>query len=127
MKEQDLFEYLKLNKFTDLVKSEGTFDSFDCLSSKYNFYIELKCRYTHYPDLLIEKSKYDRLRTEAKLRNMQPWYINSTPKGCWAFNLDELSEPIWSSRPMPATTEFANTNKILKTVGFLDLKDGIPI
>jgi hypothetical protein len=127
MKEQDLFEYLKLNKFVDLVKSEGTFDSFDCLSYKYNLYIELKCRYKHYPDLLIEKSKYDRLVTEATARGMQPWYINSTPEGRWSFDLIDVPEPSWHSRPMPATTEFANTKKILKVVGFLDLSVGKPI
>jgi hypothetical protein len=43
MKEKELFDYLKENKFPDLVKSEGTYDTFDCISDEAGFYIELKC------------------------------------------------------------------------------------
>jgi hypothetical protein len=121
MKEADLFEHLKASHFPDLIKSEGIFDSFDCISDEKKYYIELKCRHTHYPDLLIEKSKYTRLLAEAKERELSPWYINSTPKGIYAFDLSRVPEPTWTERWMPATTEFANTAKIMKTVGFLHL------
>ena len=127
MNEKELFDYLKENKFPDLTKSEGTYDSFDCISDEAGFYIELKCRHTHYPDLLIEKSKYDRLILEAKYRSLEPWYINSTPAGKWGFDLFKVPEPTWSERWMPATTEFANTRKIRKTVGFLHLDYGLPV
>ena len=121
MKEQDLFDYLKGGWYPDLVKSENTYDTFDCISDECKQYIELKCRHTHYPDLLIEKSKYTRLLAEAKERELSPWYINSTPKGIYAFDLSRVPEPTWTERWMPATTEFANTAKIMKTVGFLHL------
>jgi hypothetical protein len=124
VKEQELFDYLKANKFSDLVRSTGIYDSFDCLTTEHNLYIELKCRYKHYPELLIEKSKYDKLIAEAKGRGMKPWYINSTPNGKWAFDLSVVPEPAWSSRLMPATTEFNNTRRVFKTVGFLWLKHG---
>ena len=127
MKEQELFDYLKETKFPDLTKSEGTFDSFDCISEEVGFYIELKCRHTHYPDLLIEKSKYDRLILEAKYRSLEPWYINSTPAGKWGFDLFKVPEPTWSERWMPATTEFRDTRKIKKIVGFLHLDYGVSI
>jgi hypothetical protein len=121
MKEADLFEHLKASHFPDLIKSEGIFDSFDCVSDEKKYYIELKCRHTHYPDLLIEESKYNRLVSEAKERELSPWYINSTPEGIYAFDLTRVPQPTWTERWMPATTEFANTSKKIKLVGFLHL------
>ena len=119
MKEQELFDYLKGSHFPDLVKSEGVFDHFDCTTDDKNLYIELKCRHTHYPDLLIEEMKYRRLINQAGSRT--PYYINSTPNGVYAFDLSRVPEPAWSERRMPATTEFTNTRKIMKLVGFLHL------
>jgi hypothetical protein len=52
MIEAELFEYLQENLYPDLVKSEGIYDSFDCISQQAGHYIELKCRHTHYPTLL---------------------------------------------------------------------------
>jgi len=121
MKEADLFEHLKVSHFPDLTKSEGTFDSFDCISDEKKYYIELKCRHTHYPDLLIEESKYSRLVSEAQERELSPWYINSTPEGIYAFDLTRVPQPTWTERWMPATTEYTNTKKIIKLVGFLHL------
>ena len=121
MKEADLFEHLKVSHFPDLIKSEGTFDTFDCISDEKKYYIELKCRHTHYPDLLIEESKYSRLISEAQERELSPWYINSTPEGIYAFDLARVPQPTWTERWMPATTEFANTSKKMKLVGFLHL------
>lgn len=121
MNEQELFDHLKGGWYPDLVKSEGQFDSFDCISEHNKQYIELKCRHTHYPDLLIERSKYVRLVCEAQELSLDPWYINSTPEGIYAFDLTRVPEPDWTSRWMPETTEFASNKKIIKVVGFLHL------
>lgn len=125
MKEQELFDYLKFKHFPDLIKSDGTFDSFDCTTDEKNLYIELKCRHTHYPELLIEEMKYRRLINQAGARI--PYYINSTPQGVWGFDLSRVPEPAWSERRMPATTEFTNTRKIMKLVGFLHLDYGLAL
>jgi len=125
--EQELFDHLKGGWYPDLVKSEGQYDSFDCISEQNKQYIELKCRHTHYPDLLIERSKYVRLVDEAGFRVLDPWYINSTPQGIYAFDLSRVPEPAWSERWMPTTTEFANTSKKMKTVGFLHLDYALAI
>ena len=127
MNEKQLFDYVKQNVYKDLVKSTGTYDSFDCTSEQSNAYIELKCRYKHYPELLIEKSKYDRLIIQANSKGMIPLYINSTPQGQWSFDLSKITEPAWSNRLMPATTEFTNTRKVIKAVGFLDITQGVEI
>jgi hypothetical protein len=125
VKEQELFDYLKFKHFPDLEKSEGAFDSFDCTTDDKNLYIELKCRHTHYPELLIEEMKYRRLVNQAGSRT--PYYINSTPQGIWAFDLSRVPEPSWSERRMPATTEFSDTRKIMKLVGFLHLDYGLAL
>lgn len=127
MKEAELFDYLKDKHFPDLVKSESTFDSFDCVAHNKGLYIELKCRHTHYPELLIEKSKYERLRLEATFNNLDPWYINSTPNGVWGFDLSRVPEPAWEERWMPTTTEFANTSKKTKVVGFIHIDYGLTL
>jgi len=125
MREQELFDYLKASHFPDLEKSEGAYDSFDCTTNEKNLYIELKCRHTHYPDLLIEEMKYRRLINQAGTRT--PYYINSTPQGIYAFDLSRVPEPAWSERRMPATTEFTDTRRIMKLVGFLHLDYGFAL
>ena len=125
MKEIELFEYLKSELYPDLVKSEGTYDSFDCISAKAGHFIELKCRQTHYSDLLIEQMKYRDLIEQAVARNLLPFYINSTPQGIYSFDLTEISEPEWVTHLMPASTEFENRAKVPKLVGYLLLEDAI--
>lgn len=125
MREQGLFDYIKGAHFPDLQKSENTYDHFDCTSAEKNLFIELKCRATHYPDLLIEQIKYRRLINEAG--TLTPYYINSTPEGVYAFDLSRVPEPAWSEKWMPITTEFADTRKIMKLVGFLHLDYALPL
>jgi hypothetical protein len=90
-------------------------------------FIELKSRKTHYPDLLIEKMKYDFLLEEANLLGFTPWYINSTPEGVWAFPLHMMMPIQWDEKWLPSTTEFANKNNKMKLVGFLHLDNGVRI
>ena len=127
MKEIDLFEYLRDSLYPDLTKSEGIYDSFDCISDKAGHYIELKCRYTHYPTLLIEEMKYRKLITQAAERDLIPFYINSTPLGVFSFDLMDVPEPEWVTHWMPATTEFARSNKISKLVGYLPIEEAVQL
>jgi hypothetical protein len=74
---------------------------------------------------MIEEYKYNRLVNLAMDLDYNPVYINSTPKGVWAFNLGFLL-PRWENRAgLPATTDFENTQKVVKSVGYLNIKDGI--
>lgn len=127
MKEIDLFLYLLDNKYPDLQKSEGIYDSFDCISLYGGAYIELKCRNTHYPTLLIEEMKYRKLITQAAERNLTPFYINSTPEGIYSFDLMDVPEPEWFTHRMPATTEFSRNSKIDKLVGYLPIEEAIKL
>ena len=127
MKEQDLFDFLKADLYPDLVKSPGIYDAFDCISEAAGHYIELKCRHTHYPTLLIEEMKYRKLITQAAERDLVPFYINSTPLGVFSFDLMDIPEPEWVSHWMPATTEFSRSNKVSKLVGYLPIEEGVKL
>jgi len=127
MKEIELFEYLKESLYPDLAKSEGIYDSFDCISATAGHYIELKCRYTHYDTLLIEEMKYRKLITQAAERDLIPFYINSTPKGVFSFDLMDVPEPVWEVGWMPATTEFARNHKMEKLVGYLPIDEAVQL
>jgi hypothetical protein len=127
MKEQDLFDYLKSSLYPDLEKAPGIYDAFDCISVTASHYIELKCRYTHYDTLLIEEMKYRKLITQAAERDLIPFYINSTPKGVFSFDLMDVPEPEWVSHWMPATTEFSRSQKISKLVGYLSIDEAVQL
>ena len=127
MNELVLFDFLKLNLYPDLQRAPGIYDAFDCHSAKAGHFIELKCRQTHYSTLLIQQNKYRKLIEQAYHRDLLPFYINSTPEGIYSFDLTDLEEPEWFTQPMPATTEFENTNKIDKIVGYLDIEEAIKL
>lgn len=130
MKEAELFDWLKANKFPDLIHSPETYDGFDCTSESEKLFVELKSRRTHYPDLLIEKSKYDFLLSESDKLGLTPWYINWTPEGIYAFNLLSLGENVgieWKEKWLPSTTEFANKNNKMKLVGFIHIDQGFKL
>ncbi len=127
MKETELFNFLKESLYPDLTKSEGIYDSFDCISAKAGHYIELKCRYTHYDTLLIEEMKYRKLITQAAERDLIPFYINSTPLGVFSFDLMDVPEPQWLAHWMPATTEFSRSNKVSKLVGYLPIEEAVQL
>lgn len=121
--ERELFNYLKEGNLPDLETCRDEFSFYDCYSVASNSDIELKCRKTHYDDLLIEKHKYDNLLSRALEFRTIPLYINSTPFGVFVFNLTELPVPAWEERRMPKTTEFANREKVIKVVGYLNIRN----
>jgi hypothetical protein len=124
MSELELFQFLQTNYLRDLKKSADQFDRADCTSDALGLIIELKCRRTHYAELLIEKHKFDALILKASNLKYQAVYINSTPRGIYAWNL--LQQNIdWQSEPMPATTDFQNANTVNKVVGYLPISKAI--
>jgi hypothetical protein len=121
MNEELLFTFLREGLYPDLVKSEGIYDTYDCISRQAGHYIELKCRARHYDTLLIEEMKYRKLITQAAERDLVPYYINSTPLGIYSFDLMDLAEPVWYVHYLPATTEFEKIGKVDKLVGYLPI------
>jgi hypothetical protein len=124
MNEQELFDMLKSEYYPDLMRVTDEYSNFDCVSEREDMYVELKCRYAHYDDLLIEKYKYDRVKEQADLTGRLPIYICSTPEGVWEFNLDTFKIKWEDKDNLPKTTEFEDVEKVVKTVGFLPISKG---
>lgn len=123
MKELDLFNIIKATYITDLEKSDDQYSRFDCYSLKWKMDIELKCRRTHYDELLIERDKYDALKSRAEKHGTRAFYINSTPEGIYAFNLDQITELEWEMKGgLPRTTDFPDKRKVVKEVAFLPIE-----
>ena len=122
MNENELFEYLVKCCYPDLVKANKQMSRWDCYSVEHNHRIELKCRGKHYPDLLIERKKFDAMIAKCKENLDVPLYICSTPEGVFKFNL-YLVDPKWEMQYHNKTTQFSNTNKIPKEVAMLPVID----
>ena len=121
IKESELFEKLK-GYFPDLVTSEQ-FDKWDCFTAEHNTIIELKCRHTHYDELLIERPKWDALADKRASEALGTLYVCSTPKGTWAWNLGAINAPEWHLKRLPRTTEHVGRDWITKEIGYLHIKD----
>jgi hypothetical protein len=103
MTEQGLFDYIKATYLEDLEKSEHTYEYIDATSNGYRLTIELKCRHTHYDELILEKDKYESLMSRANELGFTPFYINSTPEGIYAFNLRKIKVS-WKTKRLPSNT-----------------------
>jgi hypothetical protein len=130
MTEAELCEYLAANHFSDCKKVDETYSTwdvtftYDTKISEVAYYAELKCRKAHYDSLLIEEDKYKRLISAAVANGRRAAYICSTPEGIWGFDLEKVGQPFWKDELMPATTEFENTEKVIKSVGYLPVAHG---
>jgi hypothetical protein len=72
---------------------------------------------------MLEKTKYDSL----KKLNCSALYINSTPKGIYIFNINDI-KPKWiTDTSMPKQTEFSNNDKIEKTYTLISVHNSIKI
>ena len=127
LKEPELFSYLKEFYYPDLAMSDDKFSKYDCISNDHKLYIELKSRNTHYPDLLIEKIKYDAIVEHASKLNYRPIYINSTPEGIWMFDLLISKPRDWIERWLPQNTEFSNRGNKTKVIGYLFTEQGLQL
>lgn len=119
--EDTLFEMLKDWYHTDLVRAKDIYSSYDCYSSESKMFFELKCRDTHYDQLLIEKMKYDHLIELAQSFSFEPIYVCSTPNGVWEFNINAMDMVWFEQDDLPATSQFSNRERVTKTVGYLDI------
>ena len=118
LREPELFEALK-EIYPDLM-AVSPCDRHDGVT--HDSYIELKCRRTHYDQLLIERKKWDYLAEIRARTGARTLYINATPKGIYQFDLGAINAPEWLLKAMPATTDYANGQKVQKEVGFIDIR-----
>jgi hypothetical protein len=125
MTEQGLFNYIKETYLEDLVQSEHEYEYIDAISDGYRLVIELKCRSTHYDELILEKDKYESLMHRAQATGFTPFYINSTPQGIYAFNLRKIKVN-WMKKRLPATTHFGGTD-IDKEIALLHIDEAVKL
>jgi len=122
LKEKELFKHLVDCCYADLVMARSKMSRWDCYSPDTYHRIELKCRATHYDELIIEKKKYDAMIENCNDNLDIPFYINSTPLGIYRWNL-YLVKPEWKIQYLRKTTEFSNSNRIPKEIAMLNIKD----
>jgi hypothetical protein len=125
MTEQGLFDYIKATYLEDLEKSEHVYEYIDATSNGYRLTIELKCRHTHYDELILEKDKYESLVNRANDLGFTPFYINSTPKGIYAFNL-RIIKVTWTTKRLPSST-VDNGPAIDKEVALLHIDKAVKL
>ncbi len=125
--ENDLFNWLKENVYSDLVKSKNPLSRWDCYSPNTGHRIELKCRKKHYSTLLLEKKKYDAMILECEKHLDIPIYINSTPEGIYSFNLNKICPTFEVNNKNPATTQFYNNNRVEKEVTYLEINEALKL
>jgi Holliday junction resolvase len=125
MTEQSLFDYIKGKYLEDLEKSGDAFEYIDATSNGYRLKIELKCRHTHYDELILEKDKYESLVQTADKLGYTPFYINSTPQGIYAFNLRKITVT-WTTKRLPAST-FNKAPAIDKEVTLLHIDKAVKL
>lgn len=124
--EAQLFAFVQEKFLKDLAMSEEKYSRYDCYSLLYRMDIELKCRRSHYDDLLIERSKHDALLERSLKFGTTPIYINSTPLGVWAFYIGRIYIK-WESKDLPRNTDFGDQGKISKEIGYLNIGSGIKL
>lgn len=126
MNEEQLFQFIKTNVLPDLIPSPHPYSKWDCVSPKTNSYFELKCRRTHYDELILEQPKYDAMMTMGQELGLSPWYVCSTPEKIYFFDLINI-EPEWFEMDLPATTDFERNQKIKKMVTLIHTKEAFSI
>jgi hypothetical protein len=72
---------------------------------------------------MIEKHKWEFLADIRARTGSRTLYINATPQGVYEFDLGALNEPQWVLKVLPTKTDFANSQKVEKPVGFLHIQE----
>lgn len=125
MNEAALFDYIKSTYLEDLQKSTDEYEYVDATSTGYRLTLELKCRSSHYDELILEKDKYESLINRANALGFTPFYINSTPQGIYAFNLRKIAVT-WTTKRLPAST-FDKGPEINKEIALLHIDKAVKL
>ena len=118
LKEQDLFRLLQ-GYWTSLIdlNIDNPTSEIDWYVQDTNTFIEAKCRNKHWDLLLIERIKWNAL-----VKKDNAYYINSTPKGIFVFDIKQLEEPVWDYNTMAKSTYFEGSGtKIQKDTGYFHI------
>ena len=121
--ELTLHKWLRKHYYPDLRLNGSQYSSYDAWSYEFRIQVELKCRASHYDELILERLKYDRLIRQADMNNLRPVYICSTPLGVWEFNLRTIPLNWVIMDNLPKTTYWPADAPIAKTVALLPVSE----
>lgn len=109
---------------------------YDCLVTRINaktkkqvkrMIFEVKVRYKHYPTLLLEKLKFDKLSKLVKDKSTGIYYVNFTPACTVVFDLLKLNAEgkiLFEQQEHNRQTADKSLGKVLKEVAMLDVSHG---
>lgn len=80
---------------------------------------EIKIRDKHYPDLLLEQRKYNKLVKKAEYLDAQIKYISVTPLGTYIWNITKHDNYCWVKEQHNKSTTELYKGKISKKVTYL--------
>ena len=114
----------KLNKFflEDILVEDGyEYNRFDAENKIY--IVEIKHRHKYYNDVVIEFDKYSYNLLYANHKSKYFLYVVSMGDYIYVFNISKLVRAKhkfnWEWRDMPKQTEFSQTEKVKKLVGYI--------
>ena len=125
--EKALYRAIRDSLIPDLLSYKSHNSTYDCFSEDLNMQVELKCWRRHYDELMIERSKWDRLLSESKVNGTRSIYLNSTPEGVWAFDLNHLEKTdslVWSFKTLPVKTQWDRGQTKRKEVSYIHISMG---
>jgi hypothetical protein len=124
--EKKLFYLMKEKIYSDLQKTINQFSYYDAFTLEFLAQLELKCRKVHFPEMFIEKIKWDKLKKSSYIKAL---YVNSTSEGIYMWDIKQINENdiVWGLRTMNKETETENgeiiehPEKEEKLVGYLPI------
>ena len=112
-----------------LDEPDDQFSPFDFECDKY--IIEVKCRSKVWDPWFIEKIKYDANMEIAQSKNKDFIFLTEVDKTVYLYNISKLTKLgrkfEWTTKLLPNSTEFTNTDKIEKLVSYLYVREALLI
>jgi hypothetical protein len=117
--EKQLFQLMK-GYYPDLIdlNEDDQYSPIDWYSKGNDLYFESKCRSKDYPNIVVERSKWDVMRSKTNC-----YYVSSFPKGIYMVDIPKTPEPIWGENWMRKSTFYSGEERISKTSGFIKFDD----
>tara|TARA_Y100001938_G_C8101286_1_gene441899 strand:- start:13639 stop:14031 length:393 start_codon:yes stop_codon:yes gene_type:complete len=124
--EKQILDKINLECRLSLKADEYEYNRFDAEDERY--IVEIKDRHKFYKDTMIEFDKYSYNLVYSQVANKDFIYAVRMESNIYIFNLTKKDCSYnWEWRDMPRQTEFGNTEKIKKLVGFLDIENSVRI
>ena len=124
--EKEILDKINLECGLSLKADDYEYNRFDAEDNKY--IVEIKDRHKFYKDTMIEFDKYSYNLVYSQMKDKDFIYAVRMESKIYIFNLTKKDcTSRWEWRDMPRQTEFGDTEKIKKLVGFVDIEKSVRI